>query len=104
MAEMIDYLDPPVPDDLPWVNVPVVRATPETLDGYGKLVDNPDDCEIEIVTWPAPGWRPVEGTGNGAGTTSGTFEFWWEHNVFYGTNQASTTATCSAGRTTRMSR
>ena len=71
------------------MKVPVVRATPATLDGYGRLVDNPDDCEIEIVTWPAPGRRPVdEGTGNGAGTTSGTFEFWWKDNVFYGTNEA----------------
>ena len=33
-------------------------------------------AEVEIVTWPAPGWRPVvPGTGNEGGITAGEFTF-----------------------------
>ena len=88
-ADAVDYLQPDVPDQLPWVDVPLVLATPETLDGYGRLVNAPDRCEIEIVTWPAAGSRPIDpGTGNEGGTTSGTFELWWQDGVLYGSNTA----------------
>ena len=87
--EKIDYLSPDVPDELPWLDVPLVRATNENLQGYGQLVDDYRNFPVEIVTWPAPGWRPVDpGTGNEAGTTAGTFSFWWEGDVLFGRNQA----------------
>ena len=35
--------------------MPVVDATPENLEGYGRLVARPQDCAIEIVRWPAAG-------------------------------------------------
>ena len=67
-SKKIDYLSPDVPDELPWLDVPLVRATNENLQGYGQLVDDYHDFPVEIVTWPAPGWRPVDpGTGNEAG-------------------------------------
>jgi hypothetical protein len=80
----------PAPESgLAIVELPVVEATPETLKGYGLLVDDPEACEIEIVTWPAQGWRPVEaGTGNEGGTTEGTFSFWWRGDRLYGRNEA----------------
>src|SRR6478736_4032328 len=56
----IDYLQPDVPRALPWHEVPLVRATPVSLAGYGELVDDPEDFPVEIVTWPALGWRPVD--------------------------------------------
>ncbi|MEM7118213.1 MAG: hypothetical protein AAF614_37645 [Chloroflexota bacterium] len=85
----IDYLSPDTPASLPWHQVPLVRATPESLEGYGQLVDDYQDFELEIVTWPAQGWRPVDaGTGNEAGTTYGRFDFWWEGDVLLGKNQA----------------
>ncbi|MDX1962054.1 MAG: ureidoglycolate lyase [Pirellulales bacterium] len=88
-AEKIDYLNPGVPGELPWHEVPLVRATSESLAGYGLLVDDPDHFPIEIVTWPAQGWRPVDaGTGNEAGTTKGNFRFWWEGDVLFGKNEA----------------
>ncbi len=88
-AQPIDYLSPNVPPELPWVSVPLVQATAETLQNYGELVDDYTDYSLEIVTWPAQGWRPIDaGTGNEAGTTSGTFDFWWEGDVLYGRNQA----------------
>ena len=66
-----------------------MRATDENLAGYGSLVARPEECDLEIVTWPAEGWRPIDpGTGDEGGTTSGTFEFWWEGDVLYGKNQA----------------
>jgi len=83
------YLAPELPDTLIVHEVPVVRATEESLRGYGKLVDRPEDCEVEIVTWPQPGWRKMdEGTGNEGGTTKGEFDFWWEGDILYGKNHA----------------
>ncbi len=45
---------------LPLHPVPLVVASAESLEGYGRMVDDPDSCEIEIVRWPAQGWRPVD--------------------------------------------
>lgn len=71
------------------VEAPLVRATPETLKGYGNLVDAFDRQKIEIVRWPAQGWRPVDpDTGDEGGTTEGTFEFAWRGDVLYGSNHA----------------
>lgn len=85
----VNYLAPDVPDSLPWHHVPLVKATPESLAGYGHLVDDYHDFDVEIVTWPAQGWRPVDAdTGNEAGTVHGHFDFWWEGEVLLGKNQA----------------
>jgi len=50
----------------PHVSVPIVRATPESLTGYGTLVSDFHAEDIIRVTWPKlTGWRPVvSGTGN----------------------------------------
>lgn len=64
---------------LPVHELPLRRATQENLQGYGALVHDPDACEIEIVRWPAQGWRPVDpDTGDQGGTTQGIFEFHWD--------------------------
>ena len=69
--------------------MPLVAATPQSLEGYGRLVDNFATAAIEIVRWPAQGWRPVDpDTGDQAGTTEGTFSFWWKGEVLYGRNEA----------------
>ena len=66
----IDYLNPAVPAGLRRVTMPVVDATDANLAGFGRLVDAPDGCPIEIVRWPAQGWRPVDAdTGDEGGTT-----------------------------------
>lgn len=71
------------------VRIPLVEATPEALHGFGKLVADYATAEIEIVTWPAQGWRPVDAnTGNEGGTTEGIFEFRWQGQVLYGRNAA----------------
>jgi len=86
---MIDLLNPQPPSGLDAFELPLVEATDESLRGYGRLVQNPDTEQIEIVTWPAPGWRPVDaGTGNEGGIVTGIFEFWWQGDVLYGRNQA----------------
>jgi hypothetical protein len=70
-------------------DVPLVEATPGRLKGYGRVVDRFDRSEIEIVRWPAQGWRPVDpDTGDQGGTTEGTFSFWWQGEVLYGRNEA----------------
>ena len=55
---------------------PLVVATEASLEGYGRLVDSPDDFPIEIVRWPAQGWRPIDqNSGDQGGVTEGLFEF-----------------------------
>ena len=85
----VDSLALDIPGALPWQYVPLVRATEESLRGYGHLVDDYRDYPIEIVTWPQPGWRPLDaGTGNEGGTTSGIFDFWWDGETMFAKNHA----------------
>ena len=71
------------------VDVPLIEATDDSVKGYGCLVDEPDDVEIEIVRWPQQGWRPVdEGTGDEAGWVEGVFHGNWSGDVLMGTNDA----------------
>ncbi len=69
--------------------IPLRRATAESLRGYGELVSDPESRAIEIVPWPVPGRRPLDpGTGDEGGTTEGIFEFWWSGDVLEGRNNA----------------
>jgi hypothetical protein len=86
---VFDYLNPALPAGLERVKMPVVDATIDTLAGYGMLIDDAAACRIEIVRWPAKGWRPVdEDTGDQAGTTEGIFSSAWEGDVLFGRNEA----------------
>ena len=72
-----------------YVEAPLVEATTESLRGYGCLVERPAEFPIEIVRWPAQGWRPVdENSGNQGGVTEGLFEFWWKGQTLYARNNA----------------
>jgi hypothetical protein len=85
----IDYLNPNLPSGLEIVRMPVVDATAAAIDGYGRLVDDPADCPIEIVRWPAQGSRPIDAdTGDQGGTTEGQFMSEWRGDVLYGRNDA----------------
>src|SRR5262247_1686108 len=67
----------------------IVEATVETLAGYGRIERDFPSAKIEIVRWPAQGWRPVDpDTGDQGGTTEGIFSFWWKGEVLYGRNDA----------------
>ena len=71
------------------IEIPLIEATNENLKGYGCLINDYEQCEIEIVTWPKQGWRNIEkGTGNEGGTTEGPFETWWDEGILYGKNNA----------------
>jgi len=68
---------------------PLIAATEKTLEGYGMLVEDPRGFPIEIVRWPAQGWRPIdENSGNQGGVTEGVFEFCWKGGVLYARNNA----------------
>lgn len=85
----IDYLNPGLPAGLATVAMPVVNATTASLSGYGYLVDDPEECRVEIVRWPATGRRPVDAdTGDQGGTTEGVFVSEWRGDVLYGRNDA----------------
>ncbi|MDH3771810.1 MAG: ureidoglycolate lyase [Nitrospirota bacterium] len=84
-----DYLNPDLPTGLNRAQIPVLDATPSALEGYGHLVDDPQKCRIEIVRWPAQGWRPVDlDCGDEGGTTEGVFVSEWRGDVLYGRNEA----------------
>ena len=84
-----NYLEPNLPHGLATVRIPVVRATAQSLQGYGLLVNAPEAQHVEIVRWPAQGWRGVdEDSGNQGGTTKGTFISEWEGDILYGKNDA----------------
>jgi hypothetical protein len=69
--------------------MPIVDATAATLLGYGRLIDDPQDCAVEIVRWPASGKRPIdEDTGDQGGTTEGVFVAQWQGDVLFGRNEA----------------
>jgi len=68
---------------------PLVVATSESLRGYGLLVEEPKSFPIEIVTWPAQGWRAIDaGSGNQGGVAEGLFEFCWKGETLYARNHA----------------
>jgi Ureidoglycolate lyase len=86
---VFDYLNPALGAGLARVRMPVIEATPDALAGYGRLVDDPKMCQVEIVRWRASGWRPVdEDTGDQGGTTEGVFASEWQGDVLYGRNDA----------------
>jgi hypothetical protein len=69
--------------------IELVAACEATLKGYGCLVDEPESFPIEIVRWPAQGWRPIdENSGDQGGVTEGIFEFWWRGETLYARNNA----------------
>lgn len=74
---------------LPLFDVPLIEATEESVKGYGHLVDDPENFDIEIVRWPAQGWRPVdEDTGDEGGIAEGVFHGEWTGDVLMGRNEA----------------
>ena len=69
--------------------IPLIKATNESLRGYGYLIDSYENSDIEIVTWPKQGWREIDkGTGNEGGATEGSFDTWWDGSTLYGQNNA----------------
>ena len=81
--------DPSDKPALPLHDVPLIVATDESVCGYGALVEHPDDIEIEIVRWPATGWRQVDDdSGNEAGWVEGTFHGEWQGDGLCGRNDA----------------
>ncbi len=71
------------------MRIPILAATDESIEGYGVLFDDPSEIDIEIVRWPAQGWRPVDlDSGDEAGTKEGIFRSQWQGDILYGHNEA----------------
>jgi hypothetical protein len=84
-----DYMNPDLPAGLTPFRIPIIKATPESVIGYGYLVEDHSECSVEIKRWPAQGWRPVdEDSGNEGGTTEGIFTSEWRGDILYGRNEA----------------
>ncbi len=86
----MDYMNPEIPSGLSLEVIPLVRATAENLLGFGHLVyESPETYPIEIVRWPASGWRPVDlDSGDEGGTKQGIFVSRWDGDVLFGVNEA----------------
>src|SRR5882762_2819260 len=85
---VFDYLNPKIPAGLRIVDVPLVRATEASIEGYGEIARTKDH-RIEIVPWPLVGWRKLDaGTGIEGGTTEGVFACAWRGNQLLGRNEA----------------
>lgn len=86
----MDYLNPGLAESLPWKTIRNVVADADTLEGYGRLMDGPpEDYPLEIVRWPAAGWRPVDpDSGDEGGTKQGQFLTRWDGDILYGSNEA----------------
>lgn len=70
-------------------DTPLVIASAATLTGYGCLVDEPRGFPIEIVRWPAQGWRKIDAnSGDQGGIAEGLFEFHWRGETLYARNHA----------------
>src|SRR5580704_5158831 len=70
-------------------DAPLVAASDAALKGYGRLVDDPQACKIEIVRWPAQGWRAIDAnTGDQGGIAEGSFEFSWRGETLFARNNA----------------
>jgi ureidoglycolate lyase len=70
-------------------DTPLVVANDSSLKGYGCLVDDAKGFPIEIVPWPAQGWRPIDPhTGDQGGVAEGLFEFSWQGETLYARNNA----------------
>jgi len=83
------YLNPGIPLGLERVTIPIVKATNESLAGYGYIVNDPKEVEIEIVRWPAQGHRAVDlDSGDEGGTTEGQFVCEWKGDILYARNSA----------------
>jgi ureidoglycolate lyase len=67
---------------------PLAAPSDDSLEGCGCLVDDPKSFAIEIVRWPAQGWRPMhENLADQGGVTEGIFEFRWKGETLYARNK-----------------
>ena len=84
-----NYLNPCIPSGLKRVQIPIVDANDQTLSGYGCLVTDPDEVEIEIVRWNSLGKRLVDkDNGDDGGTIEGMFFCECKGDILYGRNDA----------------
>ena len=57
-----NFRSPTLKANLKIVDIPIELADNVNIKPFGALINNKDDCKVEIVPWPTNGWRnmPVE--------------------------------------------
>lgn len=69
--------------------VPITRATEETLQGYGIIVQDFNTTQVITNTWPKLSGRPLDNnTGNQAHLTEGLFKFYYENEYCKANNES----------------
>jgi hypothetical protein len=84
------YAEYNLKDDDNFVDIPLVRASADSLKGLGEIVatEDYDTTQVIQVQWPTQGTRPVaQGTGYGS-VSEGLFNIWWEGDKCLAENQA----------------
>lgn len=77
---MFDAAEKP---SLPLLQVPLAKATPESVEGYGCLIEDPENFQIEIVRRPALSWSP----GEEGDCVESVFRFELKRNTQFGENE-----------------
>ena len=71
------------------VRAPLVLASAETLEGFGRVEQDFASAKVAIVPWPVAGWRPlVQGTGDEGGYAEDVFEMFRKGSLQYARNVA----------------
>ena len=69
--------------------VPLVKITADNFKDYGYIVTDFAQADVQIITWPAQGHRPIDpGTGRDGGITEGDFDIFRKDNAMYAHNHA----------------
>ncbi|KAK3602245.1 hypothetical protein CHS0354_034480 [Potamilus streckersoni] len=71
------------------VKVPYVVASEKTLHGYGTIIHDFDQAEVEVLPYPVKGWRPLcPGTGIQGEIRRGDFKYQWVQDLCVARNLA----------------
>jgi Ureidoglycolate hydrolase len=70
--------------------LPLLRASRQTLAGFGEIVPDFGSAKVKMTPWPLKGWRPMSAgvNGNEAGEVEGAFSMWAEGGLLFGRNEA----------------
>eukprot|EP00943_MAST-04B_sp_MAST-4B-sp1_P004125 g4125.t1 len=84
-----NFRSPTLKANLKIVDIPIELADSVNILPFGALINNKDDCKVEIVPWPTNGWRKLDpGTGDEGGTVEGPFSVKWKGDYYIGNNLA----------------
>ena len=84
-----NYSPSNIPKDIKIINVPVITANKETLEGYCDIVNDFNNTKVINVPWIKLSGRPIDdNTGDQALPTEGIFEFSYDKHYCLANNHS----------------